>query len=206
MRKIYIIGMMIVSSITLLQADSSDWQDNSSWGDSEKKEDLENTTFKQMEIKNRSKREYKDKVYKYIKGNYEVENNNIELATIELNDKLQNSNIEINVLADDVRVEGNIYKDSIKLKYNKYKHFVNHDEATIGFENEDKYDEDEYKDKNKKDNENEKISTTVIDTDPLYNKVKEDDVSELEVIDLRNKQNIKEVNVYIDKANIHVKN
>jgi len=201
MRKIYIIGMIIVSSITLLQADSSDWQDDGSWGDSEKKEDLENTTFKQMEIKNRSKKKYKDKVYKYIKGNYEVENNNIELATIELNDKLQNSNIEINVLADDVRVEGNIYKDSIKLKYNKYKHFVNHDEATIGFEN-----EDEYKDENKKDSGNEKISTTVIDTDPLYNKVKEDDISELEVIDLRNKQNIKEVNVYIDKANIHVKN
>jgi len=196
MRKIYIIGMIIVSSITLLQADSSDWQDDSSWGDSEKKEDLENTTFKQMEIKNRSKKKYKDKVYKYIKGNYEVENNNIELATIELNDKLQNSNIEINVLADDVKVEGNRYKDSIELKHNKYKHFVNHDEATIGFEDEDK-----------KDNKNkEEVATTVIDTDPLYNKVKEDDISELEVIDLRNKQNIKEVNVYIDKANIHVKN
>jgi len=198
MRKIYIIGMIIVLSITLLQADSSDWQDNSSWGDKPKKEDLENTTFKQMEIKNRSRREYKDKVYKYIKGNYEVENNNIELATIELNDKLQNSNIEINVLADDIKVDGNRYKDSIKLKHNEYKHFVNHDEATIGFENENK---------DKKDNENkEEIATTVIDTDPLYNKVKEDDISELEVIDLRDKQDIKEVNVYIDKANIHVKN
>jgi len=197
MKKIYIIGM-IVSSIILLQADNSDWQDNNSWGDNVKKEDLENTTFKQMEIKNRSKREYKDKVYKYIKGNYEVENNNIELATIELNDKLQNSDIEINVLADDVKVDGNRYKDSIKLKQNEYKHFVNHDEATIGFEDENK---------DKKDNENkEEVATTVIDTDPLYNKVKEDDISELEVIDLRNKQDIKEVNVYIDKANIHVRN
>jgi len=196
MRKIYIIGIILVSFITLLQSDSSDWQDNSSWGDSEKKEDLGNTTFKQMEIKNRSKREYKDKVYKYIKGNYEVENNNIELATIELNDKLQNSNIEINVLADDIKVEGNRYKDSIKFKHNKYKHFVNHDEATIGFEDEDK-----------KDNANkEEVATTVIDTDPLYNKVEEDDISQLEVIDLRNKQDIKEVNVYIDRANIHVKN
>jgi len=190
MKKIYIIGM-IVSSITLLQSDSSDWQDNSSWGDNPKKEDLENTTFKQMEIKNRSRKEYKDKVYKYIKGNYEVENNNIELATIELNDKLQNSNIEINVLADDVKVEGNSYKDSIKFRHNEYKHFVNHDEATIGFEDEDNKEE---------------VATTVIDTDPLYNKVEEDDISQLEVIDLRDKQDIKEVNVYIDKANIHVKN
>jgi len=149
-----------------------------------------------MEIKNRSRREYKDKVYKYIKGNYEVENNNIELATIELNDKLQNSDVEVNVLADDIKVEGNRYKDSIKFRHNEYKHFVNHDEATIGFEDEDK-----------KDSENkEEVATTVIDTDPLYKKVKEDDISQLEVIDLRDKQNIKEVNVYIDKANIHVKN
>jgi len=195
MRKIYIIAMIIVSSIILLQADSSDWQDDSSWGDNLKKEDLENTTFKQMEIKNRSRREYKDKVYKYIKGNYEVKNNNIELATIELNDKLQNSDVEINVLADDVKVEGNRYKNSIKLKHNEYKHFVNHDEATIEFE-----------DKDKKDNNKEEVATTVIDTDPLYNKVVEDDISQLEVIDLRNKQDIKEVNVYIDRANIHVKN
>jgi len=196
MKKIYIIGM-IVSSITLLQSDSSDWQDNSSWGDSEKKENLGNITFKQMEIKNRSKREYKDKVYKYIKGNYEVEHNNIELATIELNDNLQNSDIEINVLADDVKVEGNRYKDSIKFRHNKYKHFVNHDETTIGFQDEDKkYNQ----------NKDKEISTKVIDTDPLYNKVKEDDISQLEVLDLRNKQDIKEVNVYIDKANIHVKN
>jgi len=196
MKKIYIIGMIIVSSIILLQADSSDWQDDSSWGDKPKKEDLENTTFKQMEIKNRSRREYKDKVYKYIKGNYEVENNNIELATIELNDKLQNSDVEVNVLADDIKVEGNRYKDSIKFRHNEYKHFVNHDDATIGFE-----------DKDRKDSENkEGVATTVIDTDPLYNKVKEDDISQLEVIDLRDKQDIKEVNVYIDKANIHVKN
>jgi len=38
MKKIYIIGMIIVSSIILLQADSSDWQDDSSWGDKPKKE------------------------------------------------------------------------------------------------------------------------------------------------------------------------
>jgi len=188
MKKIYIIGM-IISFVTLLQSDSSDWEDTAGWGDNKKKEDLENTTFKQVEIKNRSKKKYKDKVYKYIKDNYEVENNNIELANIVLDDNLQNRDIEINVLADDVKVEGNRYKDSIELKHNRYKHFVNHDESIIGFENEDK-----------------EISTRVIDIDPLYKQVKEDDVSELEVIDLRNKRNIKEVNVYIERVNIHVKN
>jgi len=195
MRKIYIIGI-IISFVTLLQSDNSDWQDNSSWSDNKEKEDLRNSIFKQMEIKNRSKKKYKDKIYKYIKGNYEVENNNIQLANIELDDNLQNKDIKINVLSDDIKVEGNRFKDSIELKHNKYKHFVNHDESIIGFND----------NQNNKQDSSSEVSSTIIDTDPLYNQVKEDDISEVEVINLRNKHNIKEVNVYIDKAYIHVKN
>jgi len=195
MRKIYIIGI-IISFVTLLESDSSDWQDNSSWSNNKEKEDLGNSIFKQIEIKNRSKKKYKDKIYKYIKGNYEVENNNIQLANIELDDNLQNKDIKINILSDDIKVEGNRFKDSIKLKHNKYKHFVNHDESIIGFND----------DKDNKQDSSSQVSSTIIDTDPLYTQIKEDDISEIEVINLRNKHNIKEVNVYMERVNIHVKN
>ncbi len=178
-----------------LQADSSDWQsddwDNKAISEMEKGND----TFKKMEVKNRSKRVYKDKIYKYIEDrDFNVKNNNIEIATVKLSNNLQSSDVKVNVMSEDLKVVGDKYKgDSLDLKRNDYKHFVKHDENTP-FKNENSENQDSSK----------KPIAIIESTDPLYQKVKDDDISELEVIDLRNKNRVKEVNVYIKNTTIRV--
>ncbi len=195
MRKIFFFITAILISSNL-QADNSDWQSDD-WDNKAISEmDKENDTFKKMEIKNRSKRVYSDKIYKYIEDrDFNVKNNNIEIATVQLNNNLQSSDVKVNVMSEDLKVVGDRYKgDSIDLKRNDYKHFVKHDEvSTIPFK------------KDKNENNSEKPVTTIIEPiDPLYKKVKDNDISELEVIDLRNKSRVKEVNVYIKNTTIRV--
>ena len=194
MRKIvFFITAILISSN--LQADSSDW-DSDDW-DSKAISEMEkgNDTFKKMEVKNRSKKVYRDKVYKYIEDrDYNVKNNNIEIATVQLNNNLQSSDVKVDVMSEDLKVVGDRYKgDSIDLKRNDYKHFVKHDEVIP------------FKDEESQNQDNSKKPVTIIEPiDPLYQKVKDDDISELEVIDLRNKSRVKEVNVYIKNTTIKV--
>jgi hypothetical protein len=192
-----LITFLLITDI--IHADSSDWQDDS-WDNRAIFEmEKENDTFKKMEIKNRSKKKYKDKVYKYIEDrDYSVENNNIEIATVELSDDIRGSDIKVNVLTENLKVEGDRYRgNKIDLKRNEYKHFVKHDDSSSLFLNSD--------DSEDGDSNIEKKPKTIIEqTDPLYTKVKDDDVSELEVIDLRDKPKTKEVNVYIKNTTIRV--
>jgi hypothetical protein len=184
---------LIIVPIVILWADNNDWS-NDSWGD-ENKQDISNSNFEKMKIKNRSKREYDDKVYKYITGDYKAENNNIELATIHLDDKIQNSDIDVNVLVEDLKVEGDSFKDSIDIKQNKYKNFVKNDEKGVVFF------EEEEKSFNK---DREEVKSIITSEDPRYSKVPDEDISELEMIDLRDKEHLKEVNVFIEDVNILV--
>ena len=185
----FVITIMIVPMV-MVWADGSDWESDS-WGD-ESDTKMANITFEKMKIKNRSKKEYDDKVYKYITGDYKAENNNIELATIHLNDKIKNDNIEINVMVEDLKVEGDSYKDSIDIKRNRYKNFVKNDEKGITFFEEEK-------------NFNrEEVKNIVSVEDSRYSKVLDRDVTELETIDLRDKDDIKEVSVFIEDVNILV--
>lgn len=179
---LWIIGMMVISGV-VLSADSGDWGE-----DREIVED--NGAFQKAKIKNRSKREYDDKVYKYITGDYKVENNDIELATIHLDDNVKNSDIEINIISKDLRVEGDSYRDSIDIKRNRYKNFVQNDESGVEF-----FEDDE---------EFSELGNTLQSEDSRYNKVPDEDVSELETIDLRGKDNIKEINVFMENVNIIV--
>jgi hypothetical protein len=183
--------IIFIFFITLL-ADESDWIDNS-W-DSETIKEMEepNDVFKKMEIKNRSKKEYRDKIYKYIEDrDYSVKNSNIEIATVQLSDDIKSSEVEVNVLTENLKVYGNEYKSSsIDIKDNPYRYFVNHDETSLNlFENE----EDKTQPK-----------TLIEQTDPLYRKVPKSDVSELEVIDLRDNDEVKEINIYIKDTTIRV--
>ena len=189
MKKILLILSIMIPMVLLLASDS-DWSSDD-WGESSK-EELGNDTFKKMEIKNRSKKKYKDKVYKYIEDrDYSVKNNNIEIATVELSDDLRSSDIKVNVLTENLKVEGDRYRgDNINLKRNEYKHFVKHDESSLFLNDNDK--------------NIDKSKTIIEQTDPLYTKVKDDDVSELEIIDLRDKPKTKEVNVYIKNTTIRV--
>jgi len=192
-KRFFIISIIAIVSI-LLYAEESDWQSDS-W-DSKAQEEMEqsNGVFKEMEIKNRSKKEYDDKVYKYIKDkDYVVKNNNIEIATVELSDDLRSGDVEVNVMTEDLRVQGDSYRgDSLAMRKNDYKHFVKHDERGIS-----QFDEIG----------KETLGTpkTIIETqDPLYQKVADEDISQLEVIDLREKPEVKEVNVYIKNTTIRV--
>ncbi len=192
----FIFNVLLLLHGTPLQADDSDWQDDSWDTQAQQEMEQENEIFKEMEIKNRSKKEYQDRVYKYIENeDYVVKNNNIEIATVELSDDLRSQDIEVNVLTENLKVEGDAYRgDSIPLKRNDYKYFVNHDESAIELTTQgDEFIEEEANPK------------TIIETsDPLYEKVPDEDVSELEVIDLRDKPQTKEVNVYIKNTTIRV--
>jgi len=194
MKKRFLMISIIAIATMVLHSENSDWQDDS-W-DSQALLEMEksNVIFKEMEIKNRSKKEYTDKVYKYIENkDYVVENNNIEIATVELSDDLRSSDVEVNVMTENLKVQGDAYRgDSIAIRKNDYKHFVKHDERGISQYNE---------------IENKRVSSpkTIIETqDPLYQKVEDEDISELEVIDLREKPEIREVNVYIKDTTIRV--
>lgn len=191
MKKIFL--SLTVILLIVLMAGESDWTDDKSWTNSEeKKEEIGNQTFEETKIKNRSKKTYDDKVYKYITGDYNVQNNDIELATIHLDDKLKNDDIEVNVLVDDLTVEGDSYKDSLDIKRNKYKNFVNNDEKESFFF----------------DNEEEQrigdVRTEIQSHNSRYNEVEDEDISQIEVIDLRDNDDIKEVNVFIEHVDILV--
>ncbi len=195
MKKIIFLISIITLPIILLWANESDWSSDDSWSEeqhqAQSKEDIDNITFEKVKIKNRSKKEYDDKVYKYITGDYKVENNEIELATIKLNDNLKSKDIDVNVLVDDLKVEGDEYKDSLDIKRNKYKHFVNNDENDVSFF------EDE-------DNNGEEVKTAVTNESPRYSEVKDDDVSKIEVLDLRKNNDLKEVNVFMEDVRVIV--
>ncbi|NEW60958.1 hypothetical protein GSY74_06640 [Sulfurovum sp. bin170] len=192
MKKIFLLTTMALLTIHL-SADSSDWEQE------EVNFESENSTFEKMKIKNRSKKEYDDKIYKYIKGDYKVENNNIELATIELDDSLKNRDIEINVHVEDLQVEGDGYKDSMDIKQNKYKNFVQNDEKGESF-----FDEEEKKFDKESDIEENSLQSSVRVQDSRQVKVIDEDLSELETIDLRGNRDIKEVNVFIEDTRIIV--
>jgi len=194
MKKIWFtISILFISSI---YATDSDWSDSESWGekDSVKDEGI-NQTYEEAKIQNRSKKVYDDRVYKYITGDYNVANNNIELATIHLDDKLQNDNVEVNVLVEDLKVEGNNNREVRNIKKNKYKNFVNNDERENLF-----YDDDEEEGSDT----NNDIRTEIRSHNPLYSKVNDPDISELEVLDLRGRNHLKEVNVFIENVDILV--
>ncbi len=202
---LWIIAMMIISGVTLL-ADSGDWGD-------ERETVEKNDAFEKAKIKNRSKKEYKDKVYKYITGDYKVENNDIELATVHLDDKLKNSDVKINIISKDLKVEGNSYRDSIDIKKNRYKNFVQNDERGIGFfEEDDAFNElgDNTLSENSHysralDKNSFELGSAIESESSRYNKVPDEDVSELETVDLRGKNDIKEVNIFMENVNIMVK-
>ena len=192
MKTIQFMITIVTIPIVMLYANDSDWVDNSSW-DKEQRDEIGNNTFEKMKIRNRSKKTYDDKVYKYITGDYTVKNNQIELATVHLDNRLKNDNIEINVLVEDLKVEGDSYRDSIDIKQNKYKNFVKNDEKGTSF-----FQEEE---KNFKEGG---VDTIVSADDSRYNKVPNEDISELETIDLRDRDDIKEVNVFMEDVNIRV--
>jgi hypothetical protein len=183
-----IVSIIILPTILLLASDS-DWTEDS-WSEETSKGG--NSTFEKMKIKNRSKKSYDDKVYKYITGDYKVENNNIELANIYMDNSPKNDDIEINIITKDLTVEGDSYRDSIDIKRNKYKNFVHNDERGVEFfENEETLNHSE-------------LGNTIQSEDSRYNKVTNEDISELETIDLRGKDKIREVNVFIEDVNILV--
>jgi len=188
------IGLYIIVLFNVvLFADSGDWGEDRETIDKNsafKKTESKNTTFEEVKIKNRSKKNYNDKVYKYITGDYKVENNDIELATIHLDDNIRNSDIKVNIISKDLKVEGDSYRDSIDIKRNQYKHFVQNDESSADILE-----------------ENNQFSELgdVQSSDSRYQKVPDADVSELETIDLRGNHKIKEVNVLIEDVNIRVK-
>jgi len=188
-RAISLLSITVIPLILL--ANDSDWSDDS-W-QNESKEEITNSTFDKVKIKNRSKKEYDDKVYKYITGDYKVKNNTVELANIELDNKLQNNDIEVNIHVENLKVEGDSYKDSIDIKRNQYKNFVKHDEISTSSLEDDNSELDI-----------DEINTVVKKEDIQYEKVPDEDVSELETIDLKNKHDIKEVNVFIEDVNIIV--
>jgi len=182
MKKIFIVG--IVLSV-FVSAQNSDFEHDDGI-------ESGNSTFEKMKIKNRSKKEYDDKIYKYIKGDYTVENNTIELATIELDDRVRNQDIEINVHVEDLEVIGDEYQDSIGIKRNRYKNFVQHDERGEAF-----FEEENEMDINA-------LESQVRVNDRRREKIVDEDISELETIDLRGKRKIKEVNVFIEETRIRV--
>jgi hypothetical protein len=184
MKKIFVIGSIIFLSVTVIASEDNWNEDNI--------DEQSNSTFEKMKIKNRSKKEYKDKIYKYIKGDYTVENNNIELANIELDDRVRNKDIEINVHVEDLEVIGDEYKDTIKLKRNPYKNFVQHDEKEASF-----FEEENQIDTNA-------LQSQIKVSDRRREKIMDKDISELETIDLRGDRDVKEVNVFIEDTRIRV--
>ncbi|CAA6814293.1 MAG: Unknown protein [uncultured Sulfurovum sp.] len=198
------LAVVIFCSCLILFANDADWDASDTWG-STVEESNTNILFEKAKIENRSKRNYSDKVYKYITGDYEVENNTIELGTIRLNDNLQNEDVSINVYTDNLDVEGNSYKDGIDLKRNKYKNFVNNDEGRLSsfgiLEGEPNPD---YGDTELSPMVEEESFGLVSRESSRYDKVIDEDISEIEEIDLREENDLKEVNVLIEDVNIFV--
>ncbi|CAA6812293.1 MAG: Unknown protein [uncultured Sulfurovum sp.] len=193
MKKVLLLGFMVLS-VNLLFAQSGDFGDEHEDAGFES----ENNTFEKMKIKNRSKKEYDDKIYKYIEGDYKAENNTIELANIEIDDNARNKDMKINVHVEDLQVEGDEYKDSLGIKRNRYKNFVGHDEREASyFDNEEgAFEQDEMAENS--------LHGNVRVYDKRREKVIDEDVTELETIDLRGNRDVKEVNVFIEDTRIIV--
>ena len=190
MKKILLVSYIVLSMNCLMAESDFEHEDDAF--------ESENSTFEKMKIKNRSKREYDDKIYKYIKGDYKVENNTIELATIQLDDNIRNRDIKINVHVEDLKIEGDEYKDSLEMKRNKYENFVARDERGASFFEEE---EQEFAEEGMESNS---LQTDVRVYDKRGEKVVDEDISELETIDLRGNRDIKEVNVFIEDTRIIV--
>jgi hypothetical protein len=190
----------------MLFSNESDWngENNGNSAEQTEKEDL-NPLFEKAKIKNRSNRVYKDKVYKYITGDQRVKNNTIELATVHLNDNLQNEDTIVNMYAENLDVEGNPYKDGLDIRHNRYKNFVNNDENNLDTFDPlvDSNDEIDSAYDNGID-EKDEVLTSVSRENSRYTKVEDEDVSEIEEIDLRDMKNIKEVNVLVEDMRILV--
>ncbi len=210
--------LIIVFTIKIVLAEGSDWDDKSSWATQEIPiEDNEvNILYEKAKIQNRANLEYTDRVYKYITGDYTVENNDIELASIQLNDNLQDRDIEVNTYVDNLDVEGNRYKDNINLRKNSYKNYVNRDENHLNLKNDFLEDNGIPRDYNALNSDygedeentftaNSNISSPIRYEDPLYTKVKDRDVSELEILDFRDLNALREVNILVEDVNIIVK-
>jgi hypothetical protein len=208
--------LIVICLIKVLLADGSDWDDKSSWATNEVPlEDNEiNTLYEKTKIQNRANEVYTDRVYKYITGDYYVENNNIELATIQLNDNLQDQDIEINMYVDNLDVEGNSYKDGIDLRKNRYKYYVNRDEnhpnLDNGFSQEGNTDDyqalsSDYGGKDSKIDENVNLSAPIRYEDAQFRQVEDSDISVIETLDFRDLNGLKEVNVLVEDVNIIVK-
>ena len=185
MAKIYLFVTMVIVLTLIVNADDSDWKSDS-WGTNSSKQESKNDIFEKVKIKNRSKKEYDDKIYKYITGNYRAEHNRIELSTIHLDDSLQNNDIEINVHIEDLEVEGNTFKDSLDIKQNHYKNFVHNDET------------------NQNSFKNSSFDTPLHLENSRYNEIKKEDTSTIEEINISNDEKIKEINVFIEDTNIIV--
>jgi|GEM_PF-2070842 len=202
----------IVFSIILF-ANESDWSNDNSWGVIDKiEEEGSNDLFEKAKIKNRANREYSDKVYKYITGDYLVENNTIELATVLLNDNLQHEDVEVNMYVENLDVEGNSYKDGLDIRRNRYKNFVNNDERYLdSFEDlvkedvDPAYTNDTDTIENNGNERKKEVLTSVRSESSRYTKVENEDISEIEELDLRDLNDIKEVNVLIEDTRILVK-
>lgn len=208
--------LIIMCVLNVVSAEGSDWDDKSSWATHDiPLEDNEiNTLYEKTKIQNRANEVYTDRIYKYITGDHYVENNNIELATIQLNDNLQDQDVEINMYVDNLDVEGNSYKDGIDLRKNRYKNYVNHDENHPNLDNDflqegDVHDyqalSSDYGDKDSQIDQNANLSSPIRYEDALFTRVEDRDVSVIETLDLRDLNAIKEVNVLVEDVNIIVK-
>jgi hypothetical protein len=198
--------VVLLLLFSLVYANEPDWDSANSWDErSDILEEETNILFEKAKIENRSKRMYRDKVYKYITGDYEVENNTIELSTVRLSDRLENEDIDVNVYTDNLDIEGNEYKDGMDLRRNRYKNFVHNDDASRFEFNE--FDEGELN----QDFDNEPIASFGEEflgepsfENSRYTKVIDEDISEIEELDLREADDLREVNVLIEDVNIFV--
>jgi len=182
------IPLIILASLTSsIMANEQDWVSNS-W---EAQSFEENEAFNRSKIKSRASKEYDDRLYKYITGDYHAQNNHIELASIHLDDSLQNDEVEINIMVDNLKVMGNSYKDGISIKKNNYKNFVNNDDESIDF----------FQDSNPYQGE---ITTEVELENSQNQEVLDTDISEIEPIYLEDKKDIKEIYLLIEDATIIV--
>lgn len=202
----------IVFSIILV-ANESDWDNDNSWGTINNIEEKgSNDAFEKAKIENRANREYSDKVYKYITGDYLVENNTIELATVRLKDNLQQKDVEVNMYVENLDVEGNAYKDGLDIRRNRYKNFVNHDahyldsfEDLVQEDVDSAYINDSDTIENNENERGKEVLNSVSRESASSTKVEDKDVSEIEELDLRDLNDIKEVNVLIKDTRILVK-
>ncbi|MBD3794289.1 MAG: hypothetical protein IE889_09110 [Campylobacterales bacterium] len=197
--------IILILTLMSLSADEADWRDEQSWGNAISEEEM-NTAFEKAKIENRANRVYDDKIYRYITGDYTVQNNQIELGAIILDDQLYNEDIEINLYTEDLQVEGNSYKDGLDIRRNQYRNYVAHDNRYVeSVEDEPFADELDNETYGSDSDEEELLSMTpVYLEEPGYSRVEEEDITEIGKIDLRGRRDIKEVNVLVEDVDILV--